>query len=100
MKLLIKEEFINFEDAKKIKVTEEFLFDNNEISYTLKSGVTFMAKLENKNLSCYIAIVKQADNKEGFEVVDDFEIALNKVFEYSVDSSDIALTCKFSLKNK
>ena len=57
-----------------------------------------MAKIENKNLSCYIAIVMPADNKEGFEVVDDFEIALNKTFDYLVDSTDIALMCEFALK--
>ena len=98
MKLLVKEEFIKFEDSKKVHVNEEFLFDKAEISYTLKNGITFMAKIENKGLTAYIAIVKRANNKDGYEVVDNFEIALNKSYMYHVESTDIGLTCEFALK--
>ena len=100
MKLEVKQIYTNLADTKKIVIKEEFLFDNAEISYTLKCGVTFMAKIENKGLSTYVAIVRMSDNKEGFEVVDSFEIALNKVFVYSINSSDIDLVCEFALKKQ
>lgn len=98
MRLVVKEDFLNFANSKKVQIIEEFMFDSNEISYTLKNGVTFMAKIENKGLSAYIAIVNRADNEEGFEVVDNFEIALNKSYSHVVESTDLGVSCEFSLE--
>lgn len=96
MKLVCKQKSINLDNGKQFEEKQKFMFDKTEISYTLKNGLTFMAKLENGGLSAYIAIVKLTE--KGYEIVDSFEIVFDKKFNYVLDGYGVNASCEFYLE--